>query len=243
MNLPDFLIIGETKCGTTSLFNYLIDHPKIKNTLGNGDEVDESYATKEIRFFDRYYDRGLDWYKGCFPRTEKGELVGEATPMYMYRAMVPFRIKKIVPNCKFIILLRNPIDRLYSNFQHYYKWVPGFDKQYSSFENYIDSCNDRDYFMIDKGIYYLTLSKWFDLFPMEQFVIETTESLYTRTQEVYSRILGFLGMEDYKIDSFKKFRENNYSHMNPETRKNLQEFYEPYNKKLEQLLDRKFDWK
>ena len=66
MNLPDFLILGETKCGTTSLYNYLIEHPQIIDSKGNHISYDKEYDTKEIRYFDRYYYKGLDWYKSCF---------------------------------------------------------------------------------------------------------------------------------------------------------------------------------
>jgi len=242
MNLPDFILIGETKCGSTSLFNYLIQHPKIKDTFGNGDNVDDSYATKEIRYFDRYYKRGLEWYKSCFPETEPGELTGEATPMYMYRSMVPFRIQKEVPDAKFIVLLRNPVDRLYSNFQHYLKWVPNFSNQYPSFEKYLQSCNDRDYFMVDKGLYYYTLVKWFDLFPQSQFYIQTTENLQATPQTVYSDLLQFLGLEDFELKSFKIYRENKYGDMKFETREMLEKFYKPYNEKLKDLIDIKLNW-
>jgi len=242
MNLPDFILIGETKSGSTSLFNYLIQHPNIKDTFGNGDKVDGSYATKEIRYFDRYYDRGLEWYKSCFPETKHGELTGEATPMYMYRSMVPFRIKKEVPNAKFLVILRNPVDRLYSNFQHYFKWVPNFSTQYPSFEKYLQSCNDRDYFMIDKGLYYHALIKWFKFFPRDQFYIQTTENLHASPQAVFSELLQFLGLEDLELTSFKVFRENKYEDMKLETRIMLEEFYRPYNKELNDFLKIDLNW-
>lgn len=242
MNLPDFLIIGETKCGTTSLFNYLIQHPQIKDTYGNGDEVDDSYATKEIRFFDRYYNRGIEWYKSCFPETKLNEITGEATPMYMYRGIVPYRIKKHIPKAKFIVLLRNPVDRLYSNFQHYFKWVPNWSKQYDSFESYLNTCNDRDYFMVDKGIYMHSLLKWFKLFPKEQFLVESTENLNSNPQKVFSKILNFLEVDDYILNNYDIYRKNEYIGLKKQTRKMLEEFYKPYNEELINYLEVKLNW-
>jgi hypothetical protein len=92
MQKPDFIIIGETKCGTTSLYNYLIQHPKIIESNGNGEGYESSYATKEIRFLDRFFQRGWSWYFSCFPETKAGELTGEATPMYMYRTLAATRL-------------------------------------------------------------------------------------------------------------------------------------------------------
>ena len=57
MNLPDFFILGETKCGTTSLYNYLIEHPQIVESKGNHIQYDKEYNTKEIRFFDRFIEK------------------------------------------------------------------------------------------------------------------------------------------------------------------------------------------
>lgn len=242
MNLPDYLILGETKCGTTSLYNYLIKHPQIKDTYGNGDEVDESYATKEIRFFDRYFGKGIEWYKSCFPELNTNEITGEATPMYLYRTMALHRIHQHLPDAKFIVLLRNPIDRLFSNFQHYYKWVPNWSESYPDFETYINSCSDRDYFMIDKGLYAQTLRKWFHFFPRDQFFIESTENLNSSPQKVISKIYKFLGLKDFKLNSFNYFRKNTYQPMKQSTRKMLFKFYYPYNKDLFELLERDFGW-
>ena len=110
---PDFYIIGFAKCGTTSLFEYLISHPNIHPPKG-----------KEIDFFDRLYSRGINWYKVGFPFTiqkfiekvffRKKFLTGEATPRYIEHPHAINRIKQTTPNAKFIILLRNPIDRAFS---------------------------------------------------------------------------------------------------------------------------------
>jgi len=113
--IPDFLIIGFPKCGTTSLYEYLLQHPDIHPPIG-----------KEIDYFDRLYSRGRNWYKVRFPTVFKKNiftkvlgrdfLTGEATPRYMIHPHALNRIKKILPKAKFIILLRNPIDRAFSHY-------------------------------------------------------------------------------------------------------------------------------
>ena len=123
--LPNFMIIGFPKCGTTSLYDYLTQHPQITPPLG-----------KEIDFFDRLYERGVNWYRVRFPgkaynffkhtASNKKIFTGEATPRYVFHPLALQRIKKLIPDSKFIILLRNPIDRAYShynmNFQNGYEY-------------------------------------------------------------------------------------------------------------------------
>ena len=104
--LPDYLIIGAQKCGTGSLYRYLNQHPRIKSGI-----------TKEVRFFDKYYNRGINWYRVFFPFKDllgRKYLTGDATPRYLDHPHAPKRVKEIIPNVKFIVLLRNPIDRAYS---------------------------------------------------------------------------------------------------------------------------------
>lgn len=242
MPLPDYMIIGETKCGTTSFYNYLIKHPKIIDTYGNGDQLDPTYSTKEIRFFDRYYAKGLDWYKRCFPDTKPDEITGEATPMYMYRATALHRIHKVLPDIKLIVMLRNPVDRLYSNFQHAYKWIPGWKQKYSSFESFLNSAHDVDYYMIEKGLYYYTLLKWFRLFPRRQFHIFSLEEMMSNPQAAYTRTLKFLGVEAFQLSEFKVFRKLYYSDITNSVRGELVDFYYPYNQMLYELLEKNFDW-
>lgn len=242
MKLPDYIIIGETKCGTTSLFNYLIRHPQVLDTYGNGDKLDSSYASKEIRFFDRYYDRGLEWYKSCFPDTNEGQITGEATPMYMYRTTALRRIFDLIPDVKLIIQLRNPVDRLYSNFNHNSKWVPGWTDKYRSFEDFINSAHDPDYYIIDKGIYYYSLLKWYNYFPHSQFHIIITEELHQNPDTTYNGLLKFLDIEPHTLENYNRFRKLNYLPMNNKTRDLLLDFYRPYNNKLSELLNKKLDW-
>src|SRR5690242_6983741 len=115
--LPDFLIIGTQRGGTTSLYHYLEAHPCIGPS-----------TTKEIHFFDRRVNKGIAWYRGHFPtRIEKyyverlhgrAFITGEASPSYLFHPHVPRRIAKVLPHTKLIILLRNPIDRAYCQYYH-----------------------------------------------------------------------------------------------------------------------------
>ena len=243
MNLPDYIVIGETKCGTTSLFNYLIKHPKIQDTLGNGEDYDESYRTKELRFFDKYYNKGIDWYKSLFQDPKFGFITGEATPMYLYRTLVAKRIKQHIPKAKLIVVLRDPVDRFISNFYHNYKWVPGYSERYPSIRVFLESASDPDYFILEKGMYYYSLIKWMDFFEADQFFIFSSEEMFTEPQPTYSSLLGFLGLEDFIVEDFKTFRNNDYPEVEKDVIDELTCFYRLSNKKLFELLGREFNWR
>src|SRR5438105_3273690 len=108
--LPDHLIIGTQRAGTTSLYKYLVKHPAIAHAL-----------TKELRFFDLHYDRGFGWYRSRFPSVRHRErlrrakglsmIVGESSPDYLFHPYAPARIARDLPNAKLVVLLRNPVDR------------------------------------------------------------------------------------------------------------------------------------
>jgi hypothetical protein len=109
--LPDFVIIGAHKCGTTSLYHSLTRHPHV-----------EGAATKELEFFNRHFDKGIEWYRRCFPRPRwkdgRRSITGEATPYYLFHPHAAKRMAEVVPRARMIVLLRNPVDRAYSHYHH-----------------------------------------------------------------------------------------------------------------------------
>ncbi|HEV2894458.1 MAG TPA: sulfotransferase, partial [Actinomycetota bacterium] len=116
--LPDYLIIGAQRAGTTSLHRYLIQHPGVRTTL----------RTKGVHFFDTAYGRGMSWYASRFPtkltawyvaRRHGVELrTGEASPYYLFHPHVPARVAEHLPQVRLIALLRDPVGRAYSHYQH-----------------------------------------------------------------------------------------------------------------------------
>ena len=101
--LPDFLILGAQKAGTTALYQSLCRHPRVSAAF-----------TKEVHYFDLQPDRSDRWYRGHFPRrpqrtgSSKRFLTGEATPYYLFHPSVPERVAEKVPHAKLIVLLRDP---------------------------------------------------------------------------------------------------------------------------------------
>jgi hypothetical protein len=229
VNLPDYLIVGECKCGTSSLYHYLTRHPQILETYGNG--IDDYLGTKELRYFDRYYAKGLDWYMSRFPDTNDEQITGEASPEYYSRTMCLWRIAEALPNTKILVLLRDPVDRLYSHFHHMQKWIPGWKDKYISFESFLNSAREEDNYLIEKGIYIEPLLKWEVAFG-EQMKVISSEAFFNESQVTCDVIFDWLGVGSFKLEGFEKLRSTESSPMKSETRDMLKEFYLPYNKRL-----------
>ena len=257
--LPDFYIIGGQKCGTTSLFEYLSLHPTIQRG-----------AAKDIRFFDKYYFKGTNWYKLYFPLkikksylnffSKKKFLTGDATERYLEHPFAPQRIKNVTPHAKFLVLLRNPIDRAFSHYtmnvvrkmeslpfekaiEIENERIKNSMKKMKTDNSYYDDTYFR-YAYLDRGTYITKLKQWFEIFPKNQFLIIQSEKFWLKPSKVYNEVLKFLGLSNFKLNEYKQFRKTIYRNKKIpfETRKKLIDFFRPYNEQLYEFLGRRFDW-
>ena len=112
--LPNFIIIGTVRSGTTSLYYNICEHPSVLPA-----------AYDEIGFFDSNFHLGIDWYRSMFPTEKKMEeikkdtgfaITGEDTPFYFWKKEIVDRIFQVLPDVKIIAIFRNPVDRAYSNY-------------------------------------------------------------------------------------------------------------------------------
>jgi len=257
-SLPDFLIIGSKKSGTTSLYRYLAVHPSITPA-----------ATKEIGFFDKYHLKGEKWYRINFPnkwkKKQKDKVVrhnfitGEATPTYIFHPHAPKRVANLLNKVKLIVILRNPIDRSYS---HYNMEANNHTNEILSFEEAIEEepkrlegeyekmVNDENYYSynyytfsyLTSSIYADQLERWFKYFPREQFLIINGDDLKSKADKVYQDTLDFLGLPRVKLNKYEAIGKRKYSKMKPETREKLVEFFKPHNERLYKLLGTDFGW-
>ncbi len=256
--LPSFIIFGAPRCGTTSLYNYLIEHPSIEPAL-----------SKEVGFFELNYNKGINWYKLYFPtffnkyriekKFRKYFMTGEATSNYIHHPLVPTRIKKEIPNVKLIALLRNPVDRAFSQFFKQIKQrredlsfedaikkeqdrIKGEIKKMSKNLDYY-SLNYHNYSYLTAGIYIDRIKNWFEVFPKEQILIIKSENFYEKPDQIYNEILKFLGLPEWNLSQYQRY---NFFEDQPKikvsTRKELDEFYKPHNKKLYDFLGKDFGW-
>ena len=255
--LPDFLIIGAARSGTTSLYQYLTEHPSIIPGVG-----------KEIYFFDKKFKKGINWYKSFFPtkfsmaiiknKQKTKCITGEATPRYLHYPHAPKRIFEFLPKIKLIVLLRNPIDRAYSHYQmevssgnEELSFEESIEKEGERTKGIMEKMQDNENFYsvyfyrksyLTRGLYYEQLKRWFKFFPRENFLILKSEDLYSNPSKIYQKSLDFLELPKHELTSFKAHRMRKYSTIKPKTREKLIDYFKPNNEKLYQLLGRDFNW-
>ena len=251
--LPDFIIIGSMKCGTPSRYYDICEHPCVS-----------AAAYDEIGFFDSNFHLGLNWYRSMFPRKKQIEdirrkegaaITGEDTPFYFWNPIAAKRIQKILPNIKLIIILRNPIDRAYSEYQD----LVSRESNSPSFETFIENeintrkkgiiiteenfeiFNQNDSYLL-KGIYIDQLKIWAGLFPKEQIFTLSTESLNSDPTASMESVFQYLNLPDYKIKKPQHQKQKKYTPMDSQTRKLLIEFFKPHNERLFKFIGKEFDW-
>jgi hypothetical protein len=258
--LPDFLIVGAQKCGTTSLYGNLVKHPSVIPAL-----------VKEVHFFNNsrnYFQKGVGWYKAHFPSLlykyysthicRNDFLTGEASPFYMFHPHAPKRISELLPEVKIIILLRNPVDRAYSQYHHE---VEGrcetlsfedairmeeerlrgeFDKIMKD-EHYKSWRYDHNSYLL-RGIYVDQLKRVYNYFNKSQVLILKSEDYFKDSQATFEKALQFLGLPVWQPNDFKKANVGSYQKMDPAVRSRLLDYFEPHNHRLYDYLGINFGW-
>lgn len=253
--LPDFLIIGAQKSGTTYLYGLLNSHPQV-----------EPPARKEVHYFDspRNFRKGLDWYRSFFPSSEAargGFITGEASPYYLYHPHAPRRAAEVVPEARLIAVLRNPVDRAYSEYNDRVR--SGFEtlsfeeaveveaerlegeKERMLADEYYFSPRHRRYSYLDRGIYVDQLLHWEKFFARDLMLVFESEELFRDPLGSMERAAEFLGLRKGAVESPPdRFRnDGRYSPMAPETRQRLYEYFEPHNRRLYEYLGRYLGWR
>ena len=189
--LPTFLVVGAQRSGTTSLYEYLAAHP------------DVFMATpKELHFFDRHLDRGVDWYRSRFEGARGERAVGEATPAYLYVPSAAEGMADVVPECRLVAVLRNPVDRAFSH----YLLERGRGWEDRSFEDAIDAEPERlasgsidellHHSYVDRGRYVRQLRRIGERFARSALLVLLFEDLRDRPEDTYREVCRFLGVDE-----------------------------------------------
>ncbi|MDB9315602.1 sulfotransferase [Spirulina sp. CS-785/01] len=242
----DFLIIGIGKGGTSAVYRYLSEHPKILCPF-----------QKELHFFNSNFELGLEWYLAQFPPLPIGGSfqTGEATPWYLVSHGVADKVHQTFPKIKLIVLLRHPIDRAIS--QYYMLSRMGLENRslevaITSEINYLSQLTDSDnlltqYWQTERGylwfsLYIYFIQEWMALFSSEQFLILRSEDLYHNTAQTLRQVYDFLEIPDYPLNSYPKYNASSYPQISDELYQKLADFFRPHNRQLEDYLGRKFFW-
>jgi hypothetical protein len=250
---PDFLVIGGKKCGTTFLYQLLGQHPLVQPA-----------AAKELHFFDALFDEGVEWYRQSFPAPswEDGRrtITGEASP-YIAHRLAPERMAEVVPDARLIALLRNPVERAYSDYQQ----VVRKGRETRTFEEAIGQEKRRrpgkegdaphredhaDYLRhgyISRSVYVEQLLRWAEFFDTEQMLVLKSEEFFENPSETLRSVFGFLGLPEWEpeaseLESAKRNAGGYAEGMDPATRRRLEEYFEPHNQRLYDFLGTDFGW-
>lgn len=200
VRVPDFIIAGAGKSGSTSLWHYLREHPEIcmarqkeplffTEVTGIRNGGDFRAPTRSGQ-----YQRGKDWYCSLFDHCSERQLTGEASVSYFYVPDVPALIREEVPDVKLLFLLRDPVDRFYS---HYWQTLKGNRDVPDDFGQFVEN-PDHFYFRVFEwgSSYKQHLQRFQGFFPPEQLEILFHDDLVTQPEEVLDQCCRFLGVAD-----------------------------------------------
>jgi hypothetical protein len=247
--LPDFLIIGGQRCGTTSLYYYLRAHPQVLPAL-----------IKEVQFLTLHWSRGEGWYRAQFPlgarnpgRRVTAPLTFEATPYYLFHPLAPARAAQLLPEVKLLVLLRDPVARAWSH-RHMVRLgleplsfadaiaaepgrLSGEVERLAADPGY-DAVRYRRYSYLARGAYAEQLRQWLGQFPADRFLVLRSERLLADPADGYARVLAFLGLPAWTPSAFPLHTRNPRasSGMSSELRGRLEEHFAPATRQLEELL-------
>jgi len=245
--LPDAVILGAMKSGTSSLHYYLVQQPGVIEPL-----------RKEVHYFDVNFDRGEAWYRAHFGRVGVAGHNLDSSPYYLFHPAVPRRLQALLPQAKLIVLLRDPARRAYSHYWH----ERDKGREPLSFADAIDaeperlgnsqqrladgslerSREHRHFSYLARGRYAEQLDRWFAVLPRGQFLILRFEDLARDPLGVLSVTLDFLGLPRAATVRLEARNTRRYPPMDAATAARLREYFEPHNQRLESLLGRSMGW-
>jgi hypothetical protein len=226
MTLPNFLILGAPKCGTTSLYSYLGQHPEVfmsfpkeptffghegEDGLFNGPgDNNEIYRTRMIT--------NLDAYSALFNGVTTQKAVGEASTFYLYLPKAVLRIKKYIPEAKMFAVLRNPADRAYSNYLHLVRQLREpctFTQALREEPSRIKNNWNEFWHYKSMGFYSQQVKRYYDTFGRQQVHIYLHEDLQKDPLSLVKRIFEILQVDSSFIPDMSKKWNVGYMPKNP----------------------------
>lgn len=210
--MPNFLIIGAAKAGTTSLHYYLNQHPEIYMSSIK-EPMFFALEGKKLNF--QNPDRGinynavtrLDEYIKLFEDVTTEIAIGETSPLYLYDSQAPKKIKHYIPDAKLIVLLRNPVERAYSAYSHLVREeyeTLSFSDSLVEEKNRIDNNWAHLWHYQQAGYYYSQLKRYFDIFPEEQIKVYLYKDFKANSANFVSEIYKSLGVDDSFVPNLSK---------------------------------------
>ncbi len=247
--LPDFVILGAQRSGTTSLFDHLTHHPDVL-----------APHRKEIHFYDLHYRRGVGWYRANFPTKRAighGRVTGEATPNYLVHPDVPGRLAEVTrtqahrhaPASRGAGPLRlAAADHGGTGDRHLQaggqegagRPIPaGFGDYHDDRQGVGDALR---FLYLAKSRYAEQIEHWLTHFPLDRFLFIRSEDLFSDPGPVLDQVWRFIGDRPWDGASFPAINQATPADIDPGLRARLEAYFAPYNRDLERLIGRPFNW-
>ncbi|MHB1430673.1 MAG: sulfotransferase family protein [Streptosporangiaceae bacterium] len=254
--LPGFLIVGAQRCGTTSMYRTLSQHPAILKAV----------LHKGVHYFDMNYDRGPNWYRAHFPLTVSGRrvrggaaLTFESSPYYMFHPLAADRIAADLPEVRLLVLVRDPVERAYS--AHAHELARKFETE--TFERaleleeqrlrgevdkiganprYLSHCHQHNAYLA-RGRYAEQLARLERLFGADRIHVVDSGDFFTKPEPVYDGVLDFLGLPRRGYPEFERHNARPRSPMPATLRSRLEEYFQPYDEQLTRWLREVPSWR
>uniref|UniRef100_A0A3P9IL04 Sulfotransferase n=1 Tax=Oryzias latipes TaxID=8090 RepID=A0A3P9IL04_ORYLA len=252
---PQAIIIGVKKGGTRALLEFLRIHPDVR-AVG-----------AEPHFFDRFYDKGLEWYRNLMPRTLEGQITMEKTPSYFITKEAPRRVLSMSRHTKLIVVVRDPVTRAVSDYTQTLSKSPGLPSfQNLAFRNVSTGLIDTSWSAVRIGLYAKHLENWLRYFPLSHFLFVSGERLVTDPAGEMGRVQDFLGLKQVVSDKHFYFNQTKgfpclkkpegssrprclgkskgrpHPQIPSEVLLRLRDFYRPFNLKFYQMTGHNFGW-
>jgi len=248
-HLPTTVIVGAQKAGTTQLYAYMVKHPRVFGA-----------AEKEVDYFSKHPKRSVAWYRSRFPWRRRvwrrQAQVLEASPSYLPTPSAIRKMDAVLPNARVIVLLRDPVSRAFSHYQH--KKTRHVEAR--SFEEVVDAEIRDNPFpakwgvalaenaqpmlgYLARGYYALQLELLLKVYRRNRVLILDSASLFADTGAVCNRVFSFLGLEDFDVEPSKVYNRGYYQEkIDPRVAERLRAHYAPYDALLEELLGKPMGW-
>jgi hypothetical protein len=249
-SLPAFLIIGAQRSGTTSLYRYLIQHPRVA----------PAWPSKGVHYFDLEPQRSLRWYRAHFPRASRGLTCGEGAPYYLFHPLVAARVAQALPDVRAIVMLRDPVERAHSQYQQ--EFARGFEDE-ERFERALElepqrlageeerliaepgyrSYSHQHHSYVARGLYLDQLLRWEAALGRERILTLVADEFFADPAAGYASTLAFLGLpEPPSLPAFAAHNARPYSKLEPETEAMLRARFAESNGRLERHLGWSLPW-
>ena len=266
--LPELLLIGTKRGGTTSMFFHLLRHSQVVPLFPRPERLPKATFTKGVHFFDANHVRGERWYRSHFPservrRATEARLglpvvTGEASPYYLFHPLAAGRAAALVPDAKLVALLRDPVERTFSHWKERRRAGAeplGFADALAAEDDRIGAAGAaladgslRSSYAHEQQSYarqseYATsLSRWLAHYPAEQLLVVTTEDYVRDSQSVIDETAAFLGLRRELLPDAERRNATAPADLPVAARRALEARFAPHNSRLEQLVGRPLSW-